>query len=51
MVTFDQKEKVLYSQNVLLWSFIEIRYKIWRYAELNRLLVGSGRIPMNIELQ
>ena len=26
-------------------------YLIWRYAELNRLLVGSGQIPLNIELQ
>ena len=31
--------------------FLEIRYLIWRYAELNRLLVGSSLIPLNIELE
>ena len=51
MVTCDEKEKVLSSKNVLLWIFFKIRYSIWRYAELNRLLVGSGQIPLNIELQ
>ena len=51
MVTCDEKIKVLSSQNVLLWIFLEIRYLIWRYAELNRLLVGSGQIPLNIELK
>ena len=51
MVTCDKQEKVLSSQNVLLWILIKIRYLIWRYAELNRLLVGSGQIPLNIELQ
>ena len=51
MVTCDQQEKVLSSQNVLLWIFLEIRYIIWRYAELNRLLVGSSLIPLNIELE
>ena len=51
MVTCDEKIKVLYIQNVLLWFFLEIRYSIWRYAELNRLLVGSGQIPLNIELK
>ena len=45
------RRKVLSSQKVLLWIFLEIRYLIWRYAELNRLLVGSGLIPLNIELQ
>ena len=30
---------------------LKIRYLIWRYAELNRLLVGSGLIQLNIELQ
>ena len=49
MVTCDQQEKVLSSQNVLLW-ILEIRYLIWRYVELNRLLVGSSLIPLNIEL-
>ena len=24
---------------------------MWRYAEYNRLLVGSGQIPLNIELK
>ena len=33
------------------WIFLEIRYLIWKYAELNRLLVGSGQIPLNIELK
>ena len=32
-------------------DFFKIRYLIWRYAELNRLLVGFGQIPLNIELQ
>ena len=43
--------KVLSSQKVLLWMFPEIRNLFWRYAELNRLLVGTGQIPLNIELQ
>ena len=51
MVTCDQQEKVLSSQNGLLWIFLEIRYLIWRYAALNRLSVGSGLIKLNIELQ
>ena len=51
MVTCDQQEKVLSNQNVLLWFFLEIRYSICRYAELNRLLVGSSLIPLNIELK
>ena len=51
MLTCDEKIKVLSSQNVLLVIFLEIRYLIWRYAELNRLLVGSGQIPLNIELK
>jgi hypothetical protein len=51
MVTWDEKIKVLSSQNVLLWIFLEIRYLIWRYAELNRLLVGLGQNPWNIELK
>ena len=51
MVTCDEKIKVLSSQNVILWIFLEIRYLIWRYAELKRLLVGLGQIPLNIELQ
>ena len=51
MVTCDEQEKVLSSQKVLLWIFLQIRNFIWRYAELNRLLVASGLIPLNIELQ
>ena len=51
MVTCDQKEKVLSSPNVLLWIFLEIIYLIWRYAELNRLFVGSSLIPLNIKLE
>ena len=51
MVTCDQQEKVLSSQKVLLWIFLQIRNLIWRYAELNRLLMGSGLIQLNIELQ
>ena len=31
--------------------FLKIRYSIWRYAELNRLLAGSGQIPLNIDLK
>ena len=50
IVTCDQQEKVLSSQNLLLW-ILQIRYLIWMYAELNRLLVGSGLVPLNIELQ
>ena len=51
IVTCDETIKVLSSQNVLLWIFLEIRYLIWRYAKLNRLLVGSGQNPLNIELK
>ena len=51
MVTCDQQEQVLFSQKVLLWIFLEIRYLIWRYAGLNRLLVGSGLNPLTTELQ
>ena len=51
MATCDKEEIVLSSQNVLLWIFLKIRYLIWSYAELIRLLVGSGQIPLNIELQ
>ena len=51
MVTCDQQEKVFSSQKVLLWIVQEIRNLLWRYAELNRLLVGTGQIPLNIELQ
>ena len=51
MMTCDQQENVLSSQNVLLWIFPEIRYLIWRYAELNRLIVGSSLIPLNIKLE
>ena len=50
-MTCDEKIKVLSSQNVLLWIFLKKRYIIWRYADLNRLLVGSGQIPLNIELK
>ena len=51
MRTCDQQEKVSSSQNVLLWIFLDIRYLIWRYAELNCFLVGSILIPLNIELK
>ena len=51
MVTCEEQEKVLSNQNVLLWIFLKIRYLICRYAELNRLLVGSGQILLNIKLQ
>ena len=51
MVTCDQQKKVLSSQIVLLWIFLEIKYLIWRYAELNRLLLGSSLITLNIELK
>ena len=51
MVACDQQEEVLSSQKVLLWIFLQIRNLIWRHAELNRLLVGSGIIPLNIKLQ
>ena len=45
------RKKVLSSQNVLLWYFWEKIYLIWRYADLNRLLVGSSLIPLNIKLK
>ena len=45
------RKKVLSSQKVLMWIYLQIRYLIWRYAELNPLLVGSGQIPLNIDLQ
>ena len=51
MVTCYQQKKVLSSQNVLLQICLQMRYLIWWYAELNCLLVGSGLIPLNIELQ
>ena len=51
MVTCDEKIKVLSSHNVLLWIFLKIWHLIWRYAELNRFLVGLGQIPLNIELK
>ena len=51
MVTCDQQKKVPSSQKVLLWIFLEVRYSIWRFAELNRLLVGTSLIQLNIKLQ
>ena len=51
MVTCNQQEKVSSSQKVLLLIFLEKRKLFWRYAEINRLLVGTGQIPLNIELQ
>ena len=42
MVTCDKQQKVLSSQNVFMCIFLEIQYLIWRYAELNRLLVISA---------
>ena len=45
------RKKVLSSQHVLLWIFLEIGYLIWRYAELKRLLVGSSIIRLNIEFE
>ena len=51
MVTCDQQKNVLPGQNVLLWIFLEFRYLIWRFPELNRLLVGNGLISLNIELK
>ena len=51
MVTCDQQENFLSSQKVLLWIFLQKRNLIWRYAKLNGLLVASGLIPLNIELQ
>ena len=40
MVTCDQQE-----------NFLQITNSFWRYAELNRLLVGSSEIPIIWELQ
>ena len=51
MVTCDQEEKVAYSPKVSLKKFLQIINLFLRYAELNRLWVGSGLIPLNIELQ
>ena len=51
MESCDFQEEVAYNQMVLLWIFILIRNLIWRYTELNCLLVGSGLIPLNMELQ
>ena len=50
MVTCNHQEKVSSSQKV----YCEFFYKknlIWRYAELNCLLVGFDLIPLNLELQ
>ena len=51
MVTCDQQEKVAYSPKVSLENFLQITNSFWRYAELNRLLVGSSEIPILWELQ
>ena len=51
MVTCDQQEQVLSSKKVLLWIFLEKRNLFLRYAELNPLLLGTGPILLNIELQ
>ena len=51
MVTCNQKEKVLSSQSVLLWIFLQKWNLFWRYAESNRLWVGCFLIQLNIELQ
>ena len=51
MVTCDQQEKVLSRQKLLLWIILQIINLIWRYDELNRLLVGSCGIPLNLKLQ
>ena len=45
------KKKVCIVKMYYCEFFLEIRYLIWRYAELNRLLVGSSLIPLNIELK
>ena len=49
-MTCDKQEKNS-SWKVILWFFLQIRNLIWTYTELTRLLVGSGLIPLNIELQ
>ena len=48
MVTCDQQVKVADSPKVSLKKILEI---FWRYAELNRLLVGSSEIPILWQLQ
>ena len=50
MVTCDQQEKFCLVKMYYSEFFLPIRYLIWRYAELNRLLVGSSLIPLNTEL-
>ena len=51
MVTCDQQVKVADSPKVSLKKILEITNSVWRYAELNRLLVGSSEIPILWELQ
>ena len=46
MVTCDQQEKVSYSQKVSLGNFLQITNELRRYAEINRLLLGSSEIPI-----
>ena len=50
-MTCDRQEKVLSSPKVLLRNFLQIRNSFWRYAEINRLWVGSSEIPILWELQ
>ena len=51
MVTYDQQVKVADSPKVSLKKILEITNSFWRYAELNRLLVGSSEIPFLWQLQ
>ena len=48
MLTFDQQEKVLSGQNVIMGIFLQIRNLFWTYDELNRSSVGTSLIPLNM---
>ena len=46
-ITYFLFLKIRYS--ITYFLFQKIRYLIWRYAELNRLIVGLGQIPIELK--
>ena len=44
MVTCDQQEKVLSSQKVLLWNFLQKKNWIWGYAEIEPSVGSNSRM-------
>ena len=45
METCGQQEKVAAKPKVLLGIFLKIQTLFWRYAELNRFLMGLTKFP------